>query len=97
MCSLDDDALKDFDMAPITPQIHRVHRVCVHWELHDIVARNLEDGQSFLQMVTITGGAENAIMTSAAEYMMWAWPATGLQTLQAVDKMVRDADYRSQG
>ncbi|KAL9118071.1 MAG: hypothetical protein Q9187_005387 [Circinaria calcarea] len=61
----------------------------VQWELIQYVKSELEEGDTFVNVLTVSGGIINAEASSCLDYCRRNWPATGEFMVMALEKAFR--------
>jgi tetratricopeptide (TPR) repeat protein len=61
----------------------------VEWELIQYTKSELEEGDTIVQVLTVTGGIVNAEATSCLDYCRRIWPETGEFVVMALEKAIR--------
>ncbi len=78
--------------SPLCVQLYELH-----WKFELFVQQELPPGRHLGQLVTVTGDDVDAFGASAAQYLSWRWPSTGLRTLRIIEDALVRAGFFSTG
>ena len=86
MKAIREEIIRNSDLSLKTPH-SMTFSVCSG--VHQFIHEEIDSGQAFGPILTLSGNATNAYATTCGEYMSWNWPKTGPDTLEAIQLAVQ--------
>lgn len=67
-------------------KFHQRHRlkINIYWEVLDYLQKELDEGQSLKDLLTLSGGKENAFAATCNDYLEWLYPKSSQVLLEAL-------------